>query len=729
MKKVIFVLFFAQLILICVYGLIFLRYNTSINIFDSYDYSVSVSFDETWDFSEFINRVADSDIEITRTIFLNNDTATIYTTDITLNNRISLSSGNWPMEYSQDFIANFTVNESEQTGYFRNIIPHYNVAIRHMYSIQYVGVNGRYNIYTSTPISYEEIREVFGQGSTVYFDNAFSFEPSPIVTILYMLIGGFNLAINTEVYIFILVNFIIFLSTLISLISYGISNLKAAAILKIHGFSNIEIIKKQVSSIFKYLISAIIIVYTLLCIYVILGGYSYFLPSISILYVLGAFVALCGYILFVSAFIATYLEIIPATSILKGKIPYKIVQVFNVLSKSVLIATTAMALTVTFNNLDILNQASEALSNWEKSENIHRIRVADIGQVESLEIEDKLFEDLGHVYYDLVNNHNAFIMNAHNMNMIDLFDRGGNFYESTAIIEGSVTVSPNYFNFNPILSVSGNDVREYIVWDNHVLNILVPISISQYTNNIIAAFEEFFYFQAVDIANSYDTWLNREPSILISPEDLSVNVIYTDVGQDYFVFDHNIRLQDMNMLRDVIVIIYTENIHRSNLYSEFTRSLYFYTDAIDAFSYIHPVFYNNNLGSLLGSVESVYDSNLELISTLRQTIFRNISIFLIMIFIYIIFTYSFVANYVNKNIYKLFIKRTFGFSSLSSNRIMLFTMIISTMFLLLALYIFFGYNVLFLGIVLVFCDLSVLVITETLLIKKHNTEIMKGKIQ
>ena len=427
------------------------------------------------------------------------------------------------------------------------------------------------------------------------------------------------------------------------------------------------------------------------------------------------------YMLVYVLFVLLYLKVVPLVSVLKGNIPYKIPQVLNILSKTILMLAISVALMLATGNLGYLNYRVQALSNWTIAENVFRINIAEIGQLRDFTTEEAMLENLIPAYDQLVSRYMGFIADSRSIHLSDIRVNLIQFDNSEEILRGSITVSPNYFDFNPIFSTSGNNVMDYIIFDDYVLNILIPTSLLGYKEEIISAFYNKFYFQVIEVPNWYNEVLNR-PLISLDPESLQINVIEVLEGQQYFTFQADTRVQDGNTIEDIVAMVYTRNFHPSFMYSAFTHSFYFHTEAIDAFGAAHSVFFDNNLGALLHSVESVYDDKGAIINHLSGNIVRNIFLIVVLFFAYVVFTYNYVENYISKNKRRLFIKKTLGFSAIKRNSRILVVMTFLAILGVLVVYSFLSINAFLLGLILIICDIFVLLVLENRHISKYHTE-------
>ncbi|HDA5475635.1 TPA: ABC transporter permease, partial [Clostridioides difficile] len=108
MKKIIYVLFTIELLIVSLLGLNIVKDNEINNILYNDTTSISVMFKDykklNKNYSKWIKDIADeNNVAISKYVFNNNEKLSIYTTDTSLNNNIKLKSGKFPNTNSNEF--------------------------------------------------------------------------------------------------------------------------------------------------------------------------------------------------------------------------------------------------------------------------------------------------------------------------------------------------------------------------------------------------------------------------------------------------------------------------------------------------------------------------------------------------------------------------------------------------------------------------------------------------
>lgn len=257
-------------------------------------------------------------------------------------------------------------------------------------------------------------------------------------------------------------------------------------------------------------------------------------------------------------------------------------------------------------------------TKWTEYKQIYTTVVQNTGENESaskyLEIAQRSAE-----LFPLLENHvNAFVVDAYNYQSIDdegtpLYTMNGMEYPQEIDPYGQcIQVSKNYFQYNPIETADGCDLVEQIIYDDLILNVLVPEKYRDMEEQIIDAYRESFYFQKVHATNVYNEMAGIDTTLDVLEESLGVNIIYVKDGQRYFTFRSDCAVSTDNWITDPIVQIFTSNIHCNYAHSFMTQWLYFYSDAEDAkgaYQDIEPYVTQCGAGNSIQSVVSLYKAN------------------------------------------------------------------------------------------------------------------------
>ncbi|MDL2232931.1 hypothetical protein LJC63_05030 [Ruminococcaceae bacterium OttesenSCG-928-L11] len=221
--------------------------------------------------------------------------------------------------------------------------------------------------------------------------------------------------------------------------------------------------------------------------------------------------------------------------------------------------------------------------NLSKTENIYAMSVKYTAENEGAGSYLEIAQRSDALFRLLEENTDAFVMDAYNYQSID--NEGTMVYTQNTLslpieIDAGgycIRVSKNYFKFNPIVTVSGETIESRMISEDNTLNILVPEKYKTHESDIIAEYLELFYFEKVEVDNIH-LEETQQPLSEITPNDLSVNIIYVKDGQDYFTYRTDLAQNTQNMITDPIVVLYTGNIHVSYAHSLMSQFVYFFSE-------------------------------------------------------------------------------------------------------------------------------------------------------
>lgn len=716
MKKVICLLFTFQLIVISICGLDIFKDAKINNMLYENTTSILLNFDtpreHSREFGKYLNDLGEKNqVSISKYVFKNKNDIIIYTSDPSLNHKVSLIKGRFPNENSTEFISNTYIVDSNKSGTFQRINPKTKMTIKNIDITSNFGGEGVYYISTTN-------QEILNDILTDLNENVASAKILDSVT-------SSNIDIDQDVLVTMA---LISLCLLVAIVQYSIDQLKEVSILSINGFSVTKILSSMSKKLIRTMIFGTVIAYFISSIYYIsINNFNYFeLLSMyfGILAVLCILISIC--ILFFV--IILHLKKSNKLSVLKGKRAYGIVSFMHYSLKIIFVLFLLFSINQLAIKSNTLNQQLDSLSNWEKTENLYTTVVTYTGEHDrkrDFEINNKM----ENFYKKMINSKEAFIIRAFNYYKTDeIYDYELNCEDVSPEVSPSgkcIYINENYLKFNPIESVISS-VADQINHDDNVLNILVPERLNIYEEEIKKNYLDYFYFQKVKVENIYNEDLNLEIN-KTEKSDLKINIIYVKNNQNYFSYKSAIELDQKNLVNDPIVVIYTDNVDGSNCHSYISNSFYFYSDAEDPFGEISSIISECDLKSSLQKVVSVYDKHGSEIQELQREQ-RNLITFIIILFISnLMITYNLIASYYEKNKYKLYIKKLFGYSTFRKNRIFILSLLLINIIPVAIMTMMYGSKIILTGVVLILIEFIVATIIDKLLSAKSFNSIIKGE--
>ena len=724
MKKLICGLVVVQIFIITFFGLSIFRGYLLSSIVNRDTSSVMLVFDDFDEYNFFLSAAGSRDITITRPIFTDEETLTIYTSDLTLGGQLRVINGRFPSLNTAEFVSNISTGEDSQVGVVNNLLPGFTLSVSPIGNVTNVSLSGVYLLHT---VDLDIIEDLLNDlVASIYRAELMSVNNAVNV-------------VNTIDFIqlleFISISVLLFLCILAILVNFSIRGLKQNAVMMVLGFSRFSMLKSSLYSLVLTVVPAYVISYILLLIFLLSGGYIYFWGLITLY-----FIALCAglstmYLVSFLIFVSVYSHSITITNILKGKKPHLLLQFFTYGSKTAFVIAMLLLTSIAINNIVELGTRRASVSHWEQTRNLHVAQTYFIGQhqgVDGFAIAHEMYLNKVSFYKDLAENRGAFFINDVNVHFID---RGFLPYsddDNAPPLEISpnglnVTISLNYLDFNPIEAVGGTSVREQIIFSPTVLNLLVPAHFAVYEDEIIRLYEEYFLFSKVDIDNIYNRALDFPLNETVL-EDLTINLIYVESGQYYFSPRPDIRPEYGNRIKDPIAILYTGSVHPHVLSTNIMNGFFFYSEMVDVYGDLSPTLVEHNLHHVIRSTRSVFNENSGVLLELQEQTIRLVGIVVVLVISNISVMYALVVNYFEKHKQKLSLQYVVGYGFLNRNMPVILTTSMINLAASTVVGFLFGFEILLLGMFLSLLDALYTYITDSLVISKRYVKIFKGGI-
>lgn len=666
MKKIIYILFTIQIFIFSLIGFNVIKDNEFNNIFYNNTTSIVVEFKDEYDpkfkYSEWIGNISEkNNVAISKYVFNSNNKITIYTTDVDLlSSKIDLEYGNFPEKGTNQFISNVKNSTNDQSGKFNTLDENTEIIIKELNSTVYLGSSEILHISTIDPIKIDNILDDFSdKAENTRLDETYenlNIYVSPILCKSLLLV---------------------FLCFILTLIHYAINRSKEVVILTIHGFTKKDLIIKLCKDLLFIIGISTITGYFVFLIYI--NKYNMIL-KISYYYILLSILLIVLNMIVFIIIIRLYIKNLDYIKIIKGKKSYTLINFMNVGLKFIFILFLVISVTDISNSLNELSTKLDNISHWKKTNNLYRINVTYTGE-ESLSKGEYNKNKKSKLFYDeIVKENNAFIVDATNYGKDN--SEGDYYYNLNTqnslpeVVPGgkSILVNENYLKYN-FTKTKYESIKDKVNYNENVLNILVPEELKKYENEIYENYLYDFYMKRVEIENLYNESLNL-PMNTSKESDFKVNIIYIDNNQGYFTYNSSIGEDNEYKVYNPIVVLDTGNLQDSYYYSYLTRCVYYYSDSEDPFYDILPSIKKFNLESSIQSVISVYDENGSYINALEKNIYNEILIMAILFISNIMLTYGFIRSYYEKNKYRQYLKRLFGYSILNINSSIISTIIL-----------------------------------------------------
>ncbi|MED4127726.1 DUF1430 domain-containing protein [Shouchella miscanthi] len=607
------------------------------------------------DANELLQQAArEYNVSISKYVFIDPETARIFTTDVTLNNRINLLEGIFPEQGSKQFITTEETSNNS-SGYFQSGNRNVSLDVYHLESQRQAAASGIYYLEGDRT---ESIMQVIAyMESNGVFAEVMELHISPVVI--------------EEPLAFSLTPLAIFLTALGIVAFYFMNRSGEIILLKVNGYSYRKVVFTYAKKLAPALLIAAVIGYSLFnaASFLVNGYVTNFLSLLGYYLILFAIVV-SMILLFSSLLLVFFYFFVNNYQALKGKKPYSALMAISFVLKTGFLLAVLFSLAQLNSTHSSLKEYQNNLQIWDQTENLYRTNLMSTGSV-SLETEYEQNQNLKNVYSDLNERLNGFIMDASNY---ELMGDGRYLYEANTEGERTetnpsgktITINENYLNYNPIEAVEGT-VENQFIDEEKTLNLLVPQSLERYEEEIKDNFQNYFYFQAVEVENIYNEARNSEENT--TPlEAYNIEIIYVKDGQKYFTFNPEYEGSSEYYVENPIAIVDNGQFDSSYYMSYLSRIYYFFTEDENPLGELDTIAAENNASAQINSIESIYDTYGQTIQQLITTqYFLLVAIILLFIGVFTMSIY-YTLCYFYKNSMKILMQKIHGFTLLKSHK-------------------------------------------------------------
>lgn len=723
MKKIIIIISFTLFItsvLIFAFNFTFQKY--SYGMLMSNHQEINVIFNDNKSQDDFINKLQQFSekyhVNISQYTFLDEDTVHIYSTNLSVDPGLRLIDGDFPK--GNDFISNKLINENNQSGFISFPPTQLDYRFYNIDQIKNVGLNGVFYVASPNQAVSKKLEMVLSPFGDVKTTDS-SINPLSFVNITLLLMVLFT-----------------FITFFIVSLFYIFSERKMIYLSRLWGYTFKEVFINLLRPFFKpiiYILGAFAITLTVFIMGFKQTDYIFvysvlFLSVIFVVLTIGIFIAL------LTLYMIFRLDI--SSVDLKGKLPFKNYAIASVIVKFIV---TFVLLTINVFSINLLLDLNKQLNSneyWKITEGVYRVNAKLPNTTENLSADRKLNNRLSDFYDALDEKKSAILIAAENFANVDTVGNESKYlYElnvtqdSNALISASgrnVVINKNYLDFNPIITTSGENAKDKVIYDSETLSLLVPEKLRKFEKDIERNFLNFFYFQRVEVANIYNEEMGQ-PFDKTTIDDLKLQIIYVKNNQEYFTLNTKFGdLNNNNLIVDPIAVIYQPTMDTSFISAYVTSSLYFIDNNNgEAYSSISEILKDTNTLSYIPSVFSVYQERGKEIADVIHQIYQQVATLVLMLIISICCIVIFTWCYYIPNAYTIYLHRLFGYSHWYSNKLLYLTIIITNIVSGIAVYtIFSSFITIYSSLVLLLLDITIIFSNGKILQRKHNSAILKG---
>lgn len=574
MKKIIRLIYVFQLTFLMIIGPILFYQNRYINMFYQNISYINVSVPNQKAFNAFLSWTKAQNIIVSRFVEHSDHEIVLHLCDWAIEKQISLSEGNYPIE--NQFVSDQITKDPNQSGIMNKILPDYSFKI---YALSEPDEVNLYNLYIISLTDESKIKgmisELEKQQVTIQLEDICDYNS------LALLLSSLPKA-----------------ELLLGSIFVCFSSILTFALLKQFIEQESKFLYEQLSEDdckhcnFQVFIAKLLWdktwllitvgVYAILCsMFFFKKELQPFFIQISILYFIGSIFITFIYFVFscMIIFISNCMFKKRKNIVNQYKRKSGTLLIVNYLHKFLCVFFILISVSILVQLYYFFLQETINLPSWKNTNNLYRVEMKYVGQDDDLAIEVELNKKISDLYRKLTKDNNAFFMDDNNINTMEFF--GVNYPLTGLVTDGfatHITVSPNYFHMNPIVTTKGNTVEKELVFSDYILNILVPEAYSSLHDEICDYFLEYFDYNRYQVYESIYKDVPNETWIPSTNEPLKVNLIYVKNNQQYFTYSADTRKKEGNMIQDPVVVVYTDNFHPNYILNTASRCLYFKYD-------------------------------------------------------------------------------------------------------------------------------------------------------
>lgn len=657
-------------------------------------------------------------VNISQYTFLDEETIHIYSTNLPEDLNIQLIGGRYPK--GDEFISNKQTTEDSQSGYISSPPTQLNYKFYSIDHINNVGLRGDFYMASSDLKLARELEKTLSSLGDVQ--------------IRHVQVNTVSFA-NVSLLLLLFFTFMIYI---VLALFYVFSENKTIYLEQLWGYSLKDIFLGILAPFFKPIACIIGVLVSVLVIFIIYYQQIHFVMVYLSLFILAVLISLIvGGSISLMALKMIYQSGLSSVD-LKEKLPFKNYAAASIIIKFIVTFVFLMINIFSIHTLLNLNKQLKTTEYWEVTRDVYQVMAKYSDTSDDLSKERIRNNRLSDFYNALNEEKSAILIEAQNFsNMSTDVNHPKYLYElntkddiSASISTGGrkITINENYLDFNPILTINGNNAKEEIIYDPNTLTLLVPEKLQQYEGEIQQNFRELFYFERVEITNMYNEEtgqaLDRTPI-----DDLKVKIIYVKNNQEYFPFYTDLGdLDNNNMIVDPIAIIYQPTVDTSFIAAYVTSSLYFVdTDKGEAYSSLQEILVETDALQYIPSVISVYQEKGQEISALKLKIVQQITALVLMLIISICCIIVFAWCYYIPNAKTMYLRLLFGYSHWYRNKKMYLTLLTINIVAGIVVYMAFSSIIsVYAVVILLLFDIFITFFMEKILQEKYKSAILKG---
>lgn len=549
--------------------------------------------------------------------------------------------------YTEDFISTEVTNDINQIGILDLFTQDYLIEVRPFSFAKQENIRGTYLIQSNDLNKIENIKSEF---KALGFDinssesNKISEEIIDIV--------------NKEVVITL---GILLILILLCLLYYVLLRYKELSIKKLFGYSNKNLIFKQlISDIFKICLTSLSAVILILLIYIYKYNKLSNLLSLSNIWILVQLITTLIVIL-LSIFPILMIYFIDIVQMLKNRKPIGLMQILNYGSRiifSTCLLVILMNVFLSYKSLLIQNPNKE---KWKSTKNYTFYEYSYELSQDTIQKTEYELGIKSQQLFKLNNSEGALLINPSDkiiaesnsviINENDYYPDNGN----------SIIINSNYLKENPIYDIYNKRVDVNNEYGDYLI-ILVPIKYKNDEKEILDIYKKWYQFKRY-----IDEDINNEKNGIekIEHPEVKVELIYIQDNQKTFLYNPTLEKENNNYsVNSILLIANSENMGGDSYLSYMTGGFFFpkVTNINNPYIELTEDISKTDLQDTIISTPLLYSKIDKYLFDLQQKINANIFLALLLLLVEIIILTFIVLNYLERNKIVNSLKMIHGYS-------------------------------------------------------------------
>ena len=371
-------------------------------------------------------------------------------------------------------------------------------------------------------------------------------------------------------------------------------------------------------------------------------------------------------LIFIEMVVSLNIDNIKIKNMLNNKKPIVLIQSLNYISKvafSIVLVAIIINLLSNYNNLISQNKN---LDKWKSTNEYVYVNITD-----KYRDTEQLIWNYNQglrckEFFKYYNNKGGILICPSDYILYNRFyekERLESRKEYDPIDGNAIEINAEYLRQNPIYDVNGKEISIEDEYGDYLI-ILVPEKYKEINDELLELYKETYQFRRFIDEDIYSDHMNIEKT---EHPEIKVEIIYTKNGQESFLYNPSLEIENQNAIIDAIhIVINSENVGGDSYLSFISGGSFFAkVDGRvegDPYSKIANDIKILNMEKDISSANTLYSEVDSYIYKLQNEINEYVISMIIVLILEILLTVYMIINYIQRNKYINAIKKINGYS-------------------------------------------------------------------